>query len=65
MAKSAPWQIEVDKGEGEPADYYSVKALKLSGTSLIMVTNDGDQVNLKSDKLRKILIMRTQRADDS
>ena len=55
----APWQVEIDRGEGQPAEYHSAKALKLSGADVVLVTPDGEQVTFKSRKIRKILIMRT------
>lgn len=58
-AAKAPWQVEIDRGEGKPADYYSIKALKLSGRDMILVMPDEEQVTLKCRKIRKILIMRT------
>jgi hypothetical protein len=56
----APWQIEIDRGEGHPAEYHSIKALKLSGPNMVLVTPNGEQVTFKNRKIRKILIMRTK-----
>lgn len=59
-AAEAPWQIEIDRGDDEPAEYHSIKALKLSGPNMVLVLANGEQINLKSRKVRKLLVMRTK-----
>jgi len=61
----APWQIEIDRGEGEKPEYHSVKAVKLSGPNMVLVLPNGEQVTLKSRKIRKLLIMKTKSLEES
>jgi len=64
-AAEAPWQIEVDRGDGEPADYFSIKSLKLAGQNMVLVLSDGEQVTLKNRKIRKLLVMRTKTSGEA
>ena len=57
----APWQIEVDRGRGRPADYYSIAGVKLAGENMVLVLANGETVHLKNAHIRKILIMRTSK----
>ena len=57
---SAPWQIEIDCGPDEPAEYLSIKAVKLTPTNMVVVLPNGEQRTVKSNQLRKLLVMRTK-----
>ena len=61
----APWQIEVDRGDGSPADYFSIKGLKLAGQHMVLVLADGEQVTLKNRKIRKLLVMKTKDPEEA
>ncbi len=63
-AAEAPWQIEVDRGDGTPVEYFPIKALKLAGTDLLFVTPDGKHHRVKNRAIRKILIMQTKREEE-
>jgi hypothetical protein len=63
-AAEAPWQIEVDRGNGAPADYFPIRALKLAGKDLLFVTPDGQHHRVANRSIRKILIMQTKKQDD-
>jgi len=56
----APWQIEIDRGDGEPPEYHSVKAIRLSGPNMVLVLPNGEQITLKNRKIRKVLVMKTK-----
>jgi hypothetical protein len=61
-AAEAPWQIEIDRGDDTRPEYHSVKAIKLAGPNMVLVLQNGEQVTIKSRKIRKILVMRTKKA---
>jgi hypothetical protein len=60
-AAEAPWQIEVDRGQGAPVEYFPIRAIKLAGTDLLFVTPDGEHHRVKNKSIRKILIMQTKK----
>jgi predicted metal-dependent hydrolase len=64
-AAEAPWQIEIDRGDGTPAEYHSIKALKLAGSNMVLVLPDGEQVTLKNRKIRKLLVMKTKKLEET
>jgi hypothetical protein len=55
---TANWAIEIDRDRGRP-EYVSAEAIEADGENITIYTTKGEEVTLRRDRVRRILLMRT------
>ena len=55
---TANWALEIERDRGRP-EYISAEAIEADGDRIVIWTPKGEEITLKRDKVRKILLMRT------
>ncbi len=56
---NANWAIEIDRDRGRP-EYVTAEAFEADGENITIYTTKGEEVTLRRDRVRRILLMRTR-----
>ena len=55
---TANWAIEIDRDRGRP-EYVAAEAIEADGEHITIYTAKGEEVRIRRDRVRRILLMRT------
>jgi len=56
---NANWAIEIDRDRGRP-EYITAEAFEADGDNITIYTAKGEEITLRRDRVRRILLMRTR-----